>query len=159
MAAKVAKKSSEVIGRLRTYIPAGKASASPPLGPQLGQKGVNISQFCKEFNDRTKDFKPGVPIPTRITFKADRSYVFETTMPPVSHFLKQAAGIEKGASKPGKEIAGTVTLKHIYEIAKVKKSDKVFQNASLETVCKSIIGSARSMGIHVIDGRTGDQLG
>ncbi|XP_068683076.1 large ribosomal subunit protein uL11m-like [Montipora foliosa] len=146
----------QVSGFLRTYIAAGKASPSPPLGPSLGQRGVNIAQFCKEFNDRTKHIIPGVPIPTVIHYKGDRTFTFELNSPPVSYFLKAAAGIEKGAQKPGREVAGTVTLKQVYEIAKIKKQDATCRNVPLRSVCRSVIGSARSMGIKVVPDRDGD---
>jgi len=143
----------QLSGVLKLYIAAGKAAPSPPLGPALGQRGINIMQFCKDFNERTKDIKQGIPIPTKIIYK-DRNYTFETSSPPTSYFLKKAAGIEKGASKPGKEIAGEVTLKHIYEIACIKKQDNSLKNVPLESVCKIIIGSARSVGIKVVPKRT-----
>eukprot|EP00794_Sanderia_malayensis_P020255 gene20254-22239_t len=143
----------QLSGVLKIYIGAGKAAPAPPIGPALGQRGINIMQFCKEFNERTKNLKQGIPIPTKITYK-DRSYTFETASPPATYFLKNAANIEKGASKPGKETVGTVTLKHIYEIACVKKQDNIMKNVSLEAICKSLIGSAKSMGIVVIPGRS-----
>ncbi|XP_031560925.1 39S ribosomal protein L11, mitochondrial-like [Actinia tenebrosa] len=140
----------QVSGKLRTYISAGKATPSPPLGPALGQRGINIAQFCKEFNDKTKHIKQGVPIPTIINYKGDRTFTFETMSPTVSYFLKSAAGIEKGAQKPGREVVGSVTVQQIYEIAKIKKEDKNFRNVPLESVCKTIMGSAKSMGIDII---------
>ncbi|EDO40195.1 predicted protein [Nematostella vectensis] len=146
----------QLSGVLRTYIAAGKASPSPPLGPALGQRGVNIAQFCKEFNDKTKHIIQGVPIPTIIKYKGDRTFTFETTTPTVSHFLKSAAGIEKGAQKPGREVAGTVSLKQIYEIAKIKHQDKAFRNVPLKSVCKTVMGSAHSMGIKIEPGRDAD---
>ncbi|EDV20285.1 uncharacterized protein TRIADDRAFT_32221 [Trichoplax adhaerens] len=132
------------------YIKAGKASPSPPLGPALGQRGLNIGKFCKEFNDKTANMEEGIPIPTKIFIYADRSYKFSTSAPPASYFLKAAAGIEKGSAHQGKEVAGVVTLKHIYEIAKVKHNDEQFRNMTLEHVCKAIMGSAKSIGIKVV---------
>eukprot|EP00112_Aurelia_sp_Birch-Aquarium-sp1_P011870 Seg2494.4 transcript_id=Seg2494.4/GoldUCD/mRNA.D3Y31 product="Zinc phosphodiesterase ELAC protein 1" protein_id=Seg2494.4/GoldUCD/D3Y31 len=143
----------QLSGVLKMYIAAGKAAPAPPLGPALGQRGVNIMQFCKEFNEKTKDIKQGTPIPTKITYK-DRNFTFETATPPTSYFLKKAANIEKGAGKPGKEVAGEVTLKHIYEIAQIKKQDNSLKNVPIEALCKTIIGSCRSMGIKVVSGRT-----
>lgn len=106
--------------------------------------------FCKEFNARTAHIEPGVPTPTLITVQPDRSFTFVTKSPTVSYLLKKAAGIEKGASKPGHEVTGTISLKHVYEITKIKSSDEHMKHLSLESVARMIVGSARSYGIQVV---------
>lgn len=134
----------------RLLIPAGKAAPAPPVGPALGARGVRSADFCKEFNARTAHIEPGVPTPTLITVQPDRSFTFVTRTPPVFYFLKMAAGIEKGPARPGHEVTGTVSLKHVYEIAKIKASDEHMRHLPLEAVARMIVGSARSLGIQVV---------
>ncbi|XP_069824329.1 large ribosomal subunit protein uL11m [Dendropsophus ebraccatus] len=145
-------KKADVSGVIRALIGAGQAAPGPPLGPTLGQRGIPIGQFCKEFNERTKDIIEGVPLRVKIFVNPDRTFEIKIGQPPVSYFLKTAAGIEKGASKTGHEVAGMVTLKQIYEIAVVKSQDEAFvlRDMPLVEVVKSIIGSARSLGIKVV---------
>ncbi|XP_060077893.1 large ribosomal subunit protein uL11m-like [Ylistrum balloti] len=135
---------------LRATIQAGKATPSPPLGPMLGQHGIQISEFCKQFNDMTSNIKEGLPLPTWIKLRGDRSIDIRHTMPTTSYFLCSAAGIKNGAQSPGQEISGKITLKHVYEIAKIKQSEGTLDRFSLQNICKMIIGSAHSLGLQVV---------
>ncbi|KAL0072928.1 50S ribosomal protein L11 [Phycomyces blakesleeanus] len=135
---------------IRLLVSAGKASPSPPVGPALGARGVKSMDFCKQFNDKTKHIVPETPMPTVITIKPDRTFTFVVKTPPTTFLLKRAAGIAKGASTPGTEVVGSVTLKHVYEIAKLKQQDNNLKHLSLESICGSIIGVAKSVGIEVV---------
>ncbi|GAB1597734.1 39S ribosomal protein L11, mitochondrial-like [Argonauta hians] len=135
---------------ITSIIPCGKAMAAPPLGPRLGQLGVAIGTFCRDFNEKTAHFKPGIPMRTKIIVNPDRSYQVQLLSPPTTYFLKQAAGIEKGMLHGGSEVAGMLTLKHIYEIAKVKTTEPAFLGMSLENICKCLIGTCRSCGIKIV---------
>ncbi|KAF4619523.1 hypothetical protein D9613_005484 [Agrocybe pediades] len=135
---------------VRLLIPAGKAAPTPPVGPALGARGVKSMDFCKEFNARTAHIEPGVPVPTIITVQPDRTFTFITKSPPASYFIKQAAGIEKGTGKPGHDIIGSISLKHIYEIAKIKAGDEHMKTLPLESVARMLVGSARSLGVQVV---------
>ncbi|EJT52032.1 60s ribosomal protein l19 [Trichosporon asahii var. asahii CBS 8904] len=135
---------------VKLLVPAGKATPSPPVGPALGARAVKAIDFCKEFNARTAHFKPDVPIPTLITINPDRTFSFTFKTPPVSYLLKKAAKIDKGSGAPGSDIVGEVSLKHVYEIAKVKCMDDALKALGEERVARSIVGSAKSLGINVV---------
>jgi len=136
--------------RVKTYIPAGLAVAGPPLGPQLGQKGVNIAAFCKEFNEKTKNHIEGIPLPCRVTVNPDRTFNLVIHQPPTSYFVKQAAGIQRAAMKPSHEVAGKITLKHVYEIAKIKQLDPPNKFLPLQVICQQVIASAHTCGVQVV---------
>ncbi|XP_077262980.1 mitochondrial ribosomal protein L11 [Temnothorax americanus] len=135
--------------KLRVDIPAGMASSAPPLGSQLGQRNINIENFCKDFNKRTANIKEGIPLPCRVKVHSDRTYDLVIHKPPTTYYLKQAAGIQKGRIKKG-EVAGKITLKHLYEIAKIKIEDPPNALLTLERMCELIIGSARTCGIEIV---------
>ncbi len=132
---------------IKLQVPAGKANPAPPIGPALGQHGVNIMEFCKAFNSKTAQMDPDMKIPVVITVYADRSFTFETKTPPASDLLKKAAGVEKGSGKPNKENAGKISRAKLEEIAKAKLPD--LNTTSLEAAIKTIAGTARQMGITV----------
>ena len=145
----------KVVGSLKLQIKAGQANPSPPVGPALGQRGINIMAFCKEFNAKTQEMEQGSPVPVVITYYADKSFSFETKTPPASFLLKKAAGLKpvgkrnraKGSEKPGRAVAGTVTVKQVREIAEAKMKD--LSANDVEQAMKIILGSARSIGIEV----------
>jgi large subunit ribosomal protein L11 len=138
----------KVVGQIKLQIAAGQANPAPPVGPALGQHGVNIMGFCKEFNARTKD-QPGMIIPVVITVFQDKSFTFITKSPPASILLKKAAGIASGSKVPNKEKVGKVTRKQVLDIVKLKLSD--LNATSEEAAARVIAGTARSMGIEVVD--------
>ncbi len=137
----------KVAGKIELMIPAQQASPSPPVGPALGQHGVNIMEFVKSFNAATAEMKPGTIVPVVITVYADRSFTFILKTPPASYLLKEAAGIKKGASDPKREKVGKVTLQQVKEIAEMKIKD--FNTEDIDAAIRTIAGTARSMGIEV----------
>ena len=140
----------KIEGYIKLQVPAGAANPSPPIGPALGQRGVNIMEFCKAFNAATDSLDKGMPIPTVITVYADRSFTFVTKTPPASFFLKKAANLKSGSKEPGKSVAGSVTQAQVREIAEAKMADL---NANdIDQAMKIIAGSARSMGLEVVEG-------
>ena len=138
----------EIVGYIKLQVPAGSANPSPPIGPALGQRGLNIMEFCKQFNAKTQGMEKGTPIPVVITAFSDRTFTFITKQPPNSFFIMKAAKIEKGAQTPGTQTVGTITMAQIREIAGKKMVDL---NANdVDAASQMIIGSARSMGIQVV---------
>ncbi|HQX55280.1 MAG TPA: 50S ribosomal protein L11 [Pyrinomonadaceae bacterium] len=137
----------KISGYIKLQIPAGKANPAPPIGPALGQHGVNIMEFCKAFNAKTQNDDPDMKIPVVITVYADRSFSFETKTPPAADLLRKAAGVAKGSGKPNREKVGSVTRAKIEEIAKLKMAD--LNTSNLESAMKTIEGTAKSMGISV----------
>jgi len=139
----------KVAGYIKLQIPAGKANPSPPVGPALGQRGLNIMEFCKAFNAATQNMEPGMPIPVIITAYTDRTFTFITKTPPVSYFLKKAAGLQKGSQTPGRGSVGKVTEAQVREIAEQKMKD--LNCTEIEAAAAMVRGSARSMGIEVAE--------
>lgn len=137
----------KIQGYIKLQIPAGQANPSPPVGPALGQAGLNIMEFCKAFNAHTQSMEPGMPIPVQITVYGDKTFSFISKSPPASYFIKKAARLEKGSETPGLEPVGSVTMNQLREIAEKKKEDL---NANdVDAACRILAGTARSMGIMV----------
>ncbi|MGC1305399.1 MAG: 50S ribosomal protein L11 [Caulobacteraceae bacterium] len=139
----------KILGYIKLQVKAGSATPSPPIGPALGQRGVNIMGFCKEFNARTSEMEKGTPLPTVITVYQDKSFTFVTKTPPATFFLKQAISLKSGSKNPGKEVAGRVTRAQCRDIAEKKMKD--LNAADLDAAARIIEGSARSMGLEVVD--------
>jgi large subunit ribosomal protein L11 len=145
----------KIDGYINLQVPAGAANPSPPIGPALGQRGVNIMEFCKSFNAKTKDLEQGTPIPVKITVYSDRSFTFEMRTPPATYLIKKAAGMKptgkpgSGSKAPGRDVAGQITMAQLREIAQLKLKDMNTDN--LEQATKTIAGSARSMGLRVVE--------
>ncbi len=145
----------KIDGYINLQVPAGAANPSPPIGPALGQRGVNIMEFCKAFNAKTKDMEQGTPIPVKITVYSDRSFSFEMRNPPATYLIKKAAGLKptgkpgSGSKTPGREVAGTVTMAQLRDIAKVKIKD--MNTDDIDQAARTLAGSARSMGLKVAE--------
>ena len=139
----------KIVGFIKLQIPAGKANPSPPVGPALGQRGLNIMEFCKAFNAATQKLEPGMPIPVVITAYADRTFSFITKMPPVSYFIVKAAGGAQGSKEPGRSKVGKLTKAQIKEIAEKKMPD--LNCSTVEAAMQMVAGQARSMGIDVVE--------
>ncbi len=139
----------KIDGYINLQVPAGQANPSPPIGPALGQRGLNIMEFCKQFNAKTKDQEAGTPIPVTITVFSDRSFIFEMRVPPASYLLKKAAKINSGSKEAGRTSAGTVTMAQVREVAKTKM--KNLNTDDIEAAARTIAGTARSMGLQVVE--------
>jgi large subunit ribosomal protein L11 len=139
----------KIDGYINLQVPAGQANPSPPIGPALGQRGLNIMEFCKQFNAKSKDMEQGAPVPVKITVFSDRTFAFEMRTPPASYLLRKAAKIQGGSKEPGRTSAGTVTKAQVLEVAKQKMKDLNTDN--LEQAAKTVAGTARSMGLQVVE--------
>jgi len=138
----------KIAGQLKLQVPAGSATPSPPIGPALGQRGINIMEFCKAFNAQTQEAEKGSPIPVVITYYQDKSFTFAMKTPPVSYFLKKAANLKSGSKEPGKSAAGKISRDKVREIAEAKMKDLNANN--VEAAMRMVEGSARSMGLEVV---------
>mmetsp|Transcript_17723 Transcript_17723/g.24735 ORF Transcript_17723/g.24735 Transcript_17723/m.24735 type:complete len:150 (+) Transcript_17723:46-495(+) len=134
---------------IRLVVPAGKAAPSPKIGQALGSLGVNMMQFCKKFNAQTSDYAPGIPLRVKLSAFKDGTFSLTTRAPVTSWYIKEAAGVEKGANRPGHEIVGAIHVKQIYEIAKIKLQENERPNVTLESVCRTISANCKTMGIRV----------
>ncbi|WP_337997017.1 50S ribosomal protein L11 [Oleispirillum naphthae] len=139
----------KIVGFIKLQVPAGKANPSPPIGPALGQRGLNIMEFCKAFNALTQNMEPGMPVPVVITAFSDRTFTFITKLPPISYYLKKAAGLPKGSQTPGQSVAGQVSVAQVREIAAAKMPD--LNCHTVEAAMEMVRGSARSMGLQVVE--------
>jgi large subunit ribosomal protein L11 len=145
----------KIDGYINLQVPAGAANPAPPIGPALGQRGVNIMEFCKSFNAKTKDIEQGTPIPVKITVYSDRSFTFEMRTPPATYLIKKAAGMKptgkpgSGSKNPGRDVVGEITMAQLRDIAKLKIKD--MNTNDLDQAAKTIAGSARSMGLKVVE--------
>ncbi|RKP26519.1 mitochondrial ribosomal protein L11 [Syncephalis pseudoplumigaleata] len=145
------KAASTASNLLKMMVPAGQASPSSAVGPALGQRGIKAMDFCKQFNERTSKIEPGTPLPVHLTIGPNRTFTFAVKTPPTAFLLKRAAGVEKGSSTAGHASVGQLSLKHVYAIAELKQKDPNMAHLSLKSICGAVIGSARSMGIQVVN--------
>lgn len=143
------KKGKQPIGQIKLQVAAGKANPAPPVGPVLGQRGLNIMEFCKQFNDMTKDMESGVPVPVVISYFADKTFTIEAKTSPTSFWVRKKAKLEKGSTAPGRQEAGQITIADAREIASLKMKDMGLDN--VESAVRSVIGTALSMGIKVVE--------
>jgi large subunit ribosomal protein L11 len=139
----------KVLGQIKLQVPAGQAKPAPPIGPALGQRGLNIMEFCKGFNAKTQEMEQGMPCPVVITYFVDKSFTFEIKTPPVSYFIKKTTGIASGAKKTGREVVGKITMDQCRDIGAKKMKD--LNARDVEAAASMVAGSARSMGLEVVD--------